>query len=446
MQSAHQQRPIESLKLSRRQFVIGLAAIASTAAVTTTTAAAPAPAPFEAPAYQAQRQVSLWHIFSTLGSQETAMNAVIADFQKTHSGITVVPNEVQREDIKVLAPSVMRTSRAPDVIQYRVISTARIGYEAGLVLDISDMWQQNGWEQQFGSLSSNGKWKGKYWNVPWNVDSFPGFWFLTDDWQQRGLAAPTNFDQLEQLFDTYKAANTYPLLLANIEKWHMPYLIEYLILGIGGRKTWVGLTDGSGRWTDAPVRASFSKAGDWLNKGYVYPNMNAYKIEEVFPFWLSGQAALIPGGSWLLTVADSANRSTAYFPQPRISPDIENAVVASTEPFSIPAKAEHPEEAKLLLAYLASPQAQQIFANVALQPMSNVNVDHTKLPAAVQQNIRDVRTGPVVLGFDWDLPEPVFTAAWAAIQQFVDSPTDDTIEQALNDTQAAADSYFKSGA
>ncbi len=171
--------------------------------------------------------------------------------------------------------------------------------------------------------------------------------------------------------------------------------------------------------------------------------MNAYKIEDVFPFWLGGQAALIPGGSWLITTADSANRSTEHFQQPTVSPDVQNAVAASTEPFSIPARAEYPEDAKLLLTYLASAEAQQIFANVALNPMANVNVDNSKLPAPVQHNIKDVRTGPVVLGFDWDLPEPVFTAAWAGIQQLVDSPNDDAISSILNDVQTAADQYFQ---
>jgi ABC-type glycerol-3-phosphate transport system substrate-binding protein len=447
MTTSHLPDSAGSAKINRRQFVARLGAAGVSVAVSTSLLSASAEAaPLAGPQYQAQRTVSLWHIFSTLGKQEDAMKAVVANFEQTHSGIKVDANEVQREDIKVLAPAVMRTSRAPDVIQYRVISTARIGYDAGLVTDISDLWQQNGWEQQFGALSSNGKWKGKYWNIPWNVDSFPGFWYLADDWQQRGLTAPTNYDQLEQVLGAYHDAGLYPLLVANIEKWHMPYLVEYVILGTGGRNTWVGLTDGSGHWTDDAVRASFRRIADWINNGYFYPNMNAYKIEEVFPFWLGGQAALIPGGSWLITVADSGGRQTDYFQQPTVSSGVQNAVTASTEPFSIPARAEHPAEAKLLLSYLASAEAQQIFANGALQPMSNVNVDHTSLPGPVQHNIKDVRTGPVVLGFDWDLPEPVFTAAWAGIQQFVDSPNDDTIDTVLNTVQKAADLYFQGGA
>jgi ABC-type glycerol-3-phosphate transport system substrate-binding protein len=446
MASSSQRGSSESATINRRQFVARLGAVGVSAAVGAALLSTPAgAAPLQAPTYQAQRSVSLWHIFSTLGAQEDAMKAVVTNFEQTHSGIKVDANEVQREDIKVLAPAVMRTSRAPDVIQYRVISTARIGYDAGLVTDISDLWQQNGWEQQFGTLSSNARWKGKYWNIPWNVDSFPGFWYLNDDWQQRGFTAPTNYDQLEQLLGAYKDAGLYPLLVANIEKWHLPYLVEYVILGLGGRQAWVGLTDGSGHWTDDAVRTSFRRVADWINKGYFYPNMNAYKIEEVFPFWLSGQAGMIPGGSWLITVAESAGRATDYFQQPTVSADVQNAVAASTEPFSIPARAEHPDDAKLLLSYLASAEAQQIFANRALNPMSNVNVDHSKLPGPVQHNIQDVRTGPVVLGFDWDLPEPVFTAAWAGIQQLVDSPNDDSIDTILNNVQTAADLYFQGG-
>jgi multiple sugar transport system substrate-binding protein len=389
-----------------------------------------------------QRTVSFWHIFSTIGAQADAMKAVIAEFEKTHSGIKIVENVVQREDIKVLAPSVMRSTKAPDVIQYRVISTARVGYDAGLCMDLSDLWAKNNWEKEFGPLSPNGKWKGKYWNIPWSVDSFPGYWYISEDWAKRGYKEPKTIAEFETILADYKKNGVAPLLVANIEKWHMPYNVEYMILGMGGRKIWNGLGDGSVKWTDDKVTASFAKLSDWLQKGYYYPNMNAYKLEEVFPFWLGGKAALIPGGSWLITTAETNKMHTSYFQHPAASADIENAVVASTEPFSIPAKAEHPDEAKELLTFLASKEAQQIFATVALQPMANVNVDHSKLPEVVQKNVNDVKKGPVVLGFDWDLPEPVFTQAWAGIQQLADKPSDATIQKVLGDVQKVADEYF----
>src|SRR4029453_12974052 len=110
-----QRNSSESKMVSRRQFVarigaIGVSAVVGASLVSTTATAAP----LQGPVYQAQRTVSLWHIFSTLGSQEDAMKAVVTNFEQTHSGIRVDVNEVQREDIKVLAPAVMRTSRAPD--------------------------------------------------------------------------------------------------------------------------------------------------------------------------------------------------------------------------------------------------------------------------------------------------------------------------------------------
>ncbi len=389
------------------------------------------------------KEVSLWHIFSTIGDQEKAMKAVVAEFEKRNPGILVTNNEVQREDIKVLAPSAMRTSKAPDVVQYRVISDARVGYDAGLCMDLSDLWKQNNWEQEFGPLSANAKWKGKYWNIPWNIDSFPGYWYITEDWQKRGFKDPTDFTSLETILDTYKKDNVSPLVVANIEKWHMPYQIEYLILGIGGRKTWVGLTDGSVKWTDDLVRQSFAKAADWLKKGYFYPNMNAYKLEDIFPFWLSGKGALIPGGAWVVTAAESQQKHSDYFRPPTLSVDVENAVTASTEPFSISAKAEHPDEAKLLLSFMASKDAQQIFGDIALNPMSNGHVDVSHLPPAVQHNLKDVQKGPVVLGFDWDLPNPVYTQAWAGIQQLVGSPDDATITKVLTDIQKVATDFFK---
>src|SRR5438876_3763359 len=68
---ANQPNGRQSALITRRQFVtrVGLAGASATAVATLFSGSAAA-APLQAPAYQAERAVSLWHIFSTIGSQE----------------------------------------------------------------------------------------------------------------------------------------------------------------------------------------------------------------------------------------------------------------------------------------------------------------------------------------------------------------------------------------
>src|SRR5207249_10536516 len=96
-----------------------------------------------------------------------------------------------------------------------------------------------------------------------------------------------------------------------------------------------------------------------------------------------------------------------------------------------------------LPSFAPRPTPRQTSPTTPLQPMPNTAVAPSNLPGPVQHNVTAVRPAPAVLGFDWDLPEPVFTAAWAGIQQLVDSPNDDSIDAILNAVQMSADGYFQ---
>jgi len=93
---------------------------------------------------------------------------------------------------------------------------------------------------------------------------------------------------------------------------HLPYLVEYSSLGQADARP--GWADRRERPVDRRSRACvLRRVADWINKDYFYPNMNAYKIEYVFPFWLGGQArsSLADRGSSQRPTAGTVRRSTS---------------------------------------------------------------------------------------------------------------------------------------
>ncbi len=388
------------------------------------------------------KTVTFWHIY-TEDPRNKGIDAVVAAFQELYPDIRVEQNAVFHQDAKVVFPNVLKTSTPPDVIQLRTISLARISIDAGLAMDITDLWNEKDYDTRFGPLGNAGEWKGKKWSIPFNLDQFPGVWYFKDVFDQFGLKPPETLDEFEQVLAEFSGRGISAIWIGNRDRWHAPYMVEYLILRLGGVDVWKGLADGSAHWTDPEVVSAFEKFADWLNKGYFYPDMNAYDITDLYPYWTSDQIGMCgPCGPWAFENAKLAGRDADYFPFPVKNAGDPKVGVVNAEPFSISKNAPHPEEAKLLLDFLGSKEAQQIFIDITNIPMANTEVDVSSQPEPIQKMIKDAHTQPSVLGFDWDLPEAAFSVAQPAIQEFVANPTPDMITKVTTEIEDSVQKWL----
>jgi multiple sugar transport system substrate-binding protein len=265
---------------------------------------------------QEKKVVSFWHIYAE-DPRNKGIAAVVAAFEKANPDIRVEPNTVFHQDAKVVFPNVLKTSAPPDVIQLRTTSLARISIDAGLVTDITDLYQQKDYAKRFGPLGDSADWKGKKWSIPFNLDQFPGVWYYPDVFDKMGLKPAETFDELETILAEFKKKDIPAIWIGNRDRWHAPYMVEYLILRLGGVKTWKGLADGSAHWTDPEVVAAFEKFADWLNKGYFFPDMNAYDHMDIYPYWTTDKIGMCgPCGPWAYENSKLAGREPDYFPFP----------------------------------------------------------------------------------------------------------------------------------
>jgi ABC-type Fe3+ transport system substrate-binding protein len=143
-------------------------------------------------------------------------------------------------------------------------------------------------------------------------------------------------------------------------------------------------------------------------------------------------------------VAAAAKKEYDYFPWPTKDTTIPQRCNGNGEPFSITKNAPHPDEAEILLTYLASKEAQQIFADGYQGLVCNVDVDYSKQPPVVQKMIKDMKTLTFVTHMNWDVPLPVNTALLAAVSDFVGNPNDDTIKKGTESIEKAAKDYWAS--
>ncbi len=453
-------------QISRRSFLkfgaLGVAASALAACVPAATqtpaptqppvptqlpVATQAPAPTSAPVIITQREVSIWHINTGVGGGDvrgTAFDSVMANFEQTHPGIKVIQNKVYHEDAKVIFPNVIKTSTPPDVIQLREYTIARPAYDAGLIKDITPLWEKNNWDTAFGAMTPSLLWRGKHYFIPQELGTFNGLLYVTDLKQKANFESPKTFSEFETLAEELKGMGIPAIVVANKEQWWAPIVLQCILEGITDPKTYDKLIVGEAAWTDANVVEAFQQFKTWIEKGYFYPDMNAYATADAFPIWTNLQAAFMYAGPWAGGVASAANKEYDYFPWPTKDSTIPQRVNGNGEPYSITQNAPHPEEAELLLTYLASKEAQQIFADGYQGLVCNVEVDYSKQPPVVQKMIEDMKSLTFVTHMNWDVPLPVNTALLAAVSDFASNPTDDTIKNGTESIEKAAKDYWAS--
>ena len=213
--------------MNRRQFLrtgalVGAGLVAAQAGAAMAASAQPKAGPTGPTLlFQRRKVVSFWHIY-TEDPRNKGIADVIAAFEKAYPDVQVEPNAVFHQDAKVVFPNVLKTSAPPDVIQLRTTSLARISIDAGLVMEITDVYKEKGYDKRFGPLGDSADWKGKKWSVPFNLDQFPGVWYFKDVFDKMGLKPPETLDEFETVLAEFKKNNVAAIWIGNRDRWHAP--------------------------------------------------------------------------------------------------------------------------------------------------------------------------------------------------------------------------------
>jgi multiple sugar transport system substrate-binding protein/raffinose/stachyose/melibiose transport system substrate-binding protein len=103
-----------------------------------------------------------------------------------------------------------------------------------------------------------------------------------------------------------------------------------------------------------------------IDKGYFYPDANAYTYTDAADQVAKGEAAMTLMGTWVTGYWDGnglkAGVDYDVFPFPVIDPAIPPATFASTDSWVIPADAKNPDCAKEFIAWALKPYMQLLWA------------------------------------------------------------------------------------
>ncbi|WP_222710743.1 ABC transporter substrate-binding protein [Quadrisphaera setariae] len=243
-------------------------------------------------------ELTVW-MLTLEGSQKTAMDTLVSDFEAAHEGVTVKVETRSTDAHKDALRQVAGTDSGPDVYWYW--EGPGLGgelVEAGLSKDLTAEYEKYGWGDRFGEATlSNITRYGGYHGVPFTQQA-EAIYYNKELFAKAGVTAePTTYAELEAAAAKIKAAGITPIEFGGTVNWHVMRLLDSLLETNCGSETFDQLVTAKTSWDTDCVGRSFDQlktwGGEYLNEGF-----QGVSNDESSQLFYTGEAAMAYEGTW----------------------------------------------------------------------------------------------------------------------------------------------------
>lgn len=349
-----------------------LAACAPTAAPTSAPATEPPAVLTEAPTEAATEvpgsaTIQYWHTHS---DPETAqLDQVIAAFEAANPGITVEPTRYAYNDYKTALLTAISSGEVPDVARLDIAWVSEFADQGALVqLDGNLPDFDNIIKDTYpGPLSTN-FWNGHYYGLPLDTNTQVLLW-NKDVFEAAGISAPPatmeEFASVACTINRSAAETRYGYAQGGTYFW-APAPIFY---AMGGKVTDEEITTATGYVNGPESVAAFTMLKDLYDQGCMSPNLLGGGIATDAGH-AEGTYAMIIDGPWMVDIYKNnyPDFEVNFAPIPNGPQGTTSSVVGGEDVVILEGSANQ-EAAMKWAAYLLSPEAQKMMAEVGQMPV-----------------------------------------------------------------------------
>ena len=354
---------------------------------------------------------------------KAALTKVVEGYTKSK----VTLNTIAIETFRAQLPTYLNSSNPPDVLTWYAGSVARDYASKGFLLDLSDMWTGSGACAGFSSaLKELSTANGKQIFVPTSYYWW-GLFYRKSAFQEWGVQPATTWDEFIALCRTLKGKGIAPLTMGTgATPWVASGWFDYLDLRINGAEFHRDLLAGKHPFDGPEVKQVMDHYKQLLE--FFDPKGRSYSWQDAVTPLANKKAGMYLIGAFMTSaVAKDVADDIDFFRVPVIDPAVPLAEEAPTDGYFASAKSKNAQGAKDLLAYLASPDAQQKF--IAESKSSNLptsqKVDTSGFSPLVQKGIKMLNDSKAITQFfNRDSSDELQTTADTALTKFLDSPND----------------------
>ena len=363
------------------------------------------------------------------------MEKLAADFDAMHPDLTVNLEIVDREAWKTQIRNAL-SANPPDVVNWYAATRMTPYVDAGLFMDISDLWAEPEFEalaSTKGAMTLNGA----QWGVPYTYYQW-GVYYRADIFAELGLEEPKTWDEelanCQAILDSGRKCYT----IGTKFLWTAGGWFDYINSRTNGYDFHIQLANGEVEWTDPRVRQTFANWRQLIDMGAFIDDHQTYSWQEALPFILEGQAtAYLMGNFAVAAMRDGGldDSKLDFYQFPVINPDVDYAEDAPTDTFHIASGAQNVEAAKAFLRYVTSPDVQTwINAGDALGQLpvnASATVSDDKFIQQGFDMLSNNAGGGIMQFFDRDFPAEMASVGMEGLQEFMVFPDnlDDILER-----------------
>jgi len=293
---------------------------------------------------------------------KAAFADLVARFEAEYPDIAVTLNSFDHEAYKTAIRNFL-VADPPDVALWFAGNRMKFFVDQGLFMDVSDLWEEAGFNESMASSRPTLTVDGSQYGVPWGYYQW-GVFYRQDIFDEYGLSVPETWDEFMAVSQTLKDNGITPVTIGTKFLWTAAGWFDYLNLRVNGFDYHMSLMDGEASYLDEELDEVFAIWAEMLDRGFFLENHATYSWQEAQAPFINGTAAMYLIGNFITPDLESAGvlENTGFFQFPIINPEIGVYEDAPMESYHIPSGAKNVEEAKVFLEFASRADVLADFA------------------------------------------------------------------------------------
>jgi len=366
-------------------------------------------------------------------------------FNAAYPNYPVQLSTVNHEDFKQAIRAYLVADPAPDVMTWFAGNRARFFIDKGLILDISDLWEEQGWNEQFPKgFRAMSEVDGKAYFVPLEWYWWAMF-YRVSIFEEYGITPPETWDELLAACDTLDGAGLIPITIGTKYRWTAAAWFDYLNMRLNGPEFHLNLMLGTESYDDPRVRGVFEKWRELFDHNCFIEDAAAYSWQEGIAPFNQGEAAMYLMGQFILDeAAEEIRDDIDFFRFPIIDPAMPIGEDAPTDGYFMSVNANNVEGGKEFLAFMGSKEAQTVVVEELGRLAVNPDVDPSLYNPMQQKGLELIKGADLVVQFyDRDTTPEMADVGMNAMMAFWADPYNDAIlDGLLAELEAARQEIF----
>lgn len=340
-------------------------------------------------------------------AQEREAQRIVERFNEQNPNFNVERESIPVEDIRSVIQTRLQSNQAPDFFNYDTgPGFGGVLADAELVQPLEEAYNENGWEV-FDWAKQRATYDGTAYGVPDHIEELVVF-YNKSLFDEIGADEPKTVDELRQIAEELKGRDIIPLAFGDQEQWPAGHIFSIGVNNILGRGGIEELIFGDGRW-DSPeiVKAIDLMFRDFVENGYYPSDVNAISYDDVNTLFYSGQAAMVPTGTWLVSEITQTVQDfeVDFFPFPSIEGSSITPPAGVGSGLFVSANANNPEGAIEYIDYLLQDDTARLIAE-RLQTIPAHPIENTEdldVPELFQKVLDDLSESPGAEDFGYNI-------------------------------------------